>query len=68
MLEYAGPADQEALLILRETLDQFWDDFEEEYRMVSLKDLDGRYSRFIKIVQPQGVVKDPWTSGRLRNR
>jgi hypothetical protein len=50
MLEYAGPADQEALAILRETLGQFWEDFEEEYRMVALKDLDGRYSRIIKII------------------
>jgi len=49
MLEHAGPADQEALLILRETLGQLWKDFEEEYQLVSLKDLDGRYSRFIKI-------------------
>jgi len=52
MLEYAGSADQEALLILRETLGQLWEDFEEEYRMISLKDLDGRYSRFIKIILP----------------
>lgn len=50
MSEYAGPADQEALLILRETLGELWEDFEEEYRMVALQDLDGRYSDFIKIV------------------
>jgi hypothetical protein len=49
MLGYAGPAEREALLILQETLSEFWEDFEEEYRMIQLQDLDGRYSRFIKI-------------------
>jgi len=41
----------EALSILEETLSIVWQEFEEEYKGVSIEDLDGRYSPFLTINQ-----------------
>jgi len=48
-MAYASEADSESASILRGTLSRIWQEFQEEYEEVSLRDLDGRYSSFIMI-------------------
>ena len=49
LMSYVADADPEAASILRETLALIWQEFYEEYKQVSISDLDGRYSKYIII-------------------
>lgn len=56
-MEVARQADAEAARVLKETLSLIWREFVEEYEDVTLRNLDGRYIRFISIRQ------DPESAG-----
>jgi len=44
---HATNSDPEAASILEYTLSRIWEEFREEYELVSISDLDGRYSKFV---------------------
>jgi hypothetical protein len=53
---YAADFDPEAAAQLKETLRLLWKKFNEEYEWVATADLDGRYSKFIRIKPRSNVV------------
>jgi hypothetical protein len=55
-MDVASHADAEASLVLKETLSLIWREFVEEYRDLTLADLDRKYIRFISI---RDVSKEP---------
>ncbi len=57
-MAYATQMDTKTIALLRETLRLIWQEFVEEYRWVSLEDLDGRYCRFI-ILRPDSGSAPP---------
>jgi hypothetical protein len=48
-MSHASRSDTEAVSILKEALSLIWQEFQEEYQWVAIRDLSGRYSRFISI-------------------
>jgi hypothetical protein len=55
LMSYAAPprTDPQAATSLKEALDFIWEEFLNEYKLVSLEDIDPRYSRFITILPDQ---------------
>jgi hypothetical protein len=49
-MNYAQNWEREFQDILKETLSNVWNEFEEEYRWISEEDIDRRYSKFISII------------------
>jgi hypothetical protein len=48
-MAYAADSEPEAALILKDTLSLIWKELCEEYKWVSIDDLDERYSKFVTI-------------------
>ena len=52
-LSHAANSDPEAASILEKVLSQMWKEFQGEYKLVSISDLDARYSKFLTIEIPR---------------
>lgn len=50
MMEFASDLESGSLRTLKETLSRIWQEFDEEYRWVSLEDLDEKSQRFLLIM------------------
>ena len=50
LLTYANNADPEVASMLENSLSRIWEEFSEEYEMVSISDLDGKYSKFVTTI------------------
>ncbi|MBW2034802.1 MAG: hypothetical protein JRI94_14690 [Deltaproteobacteria bacterium] len=49
-MAHASDADPETASMLEKTLSLIWEEFREEYELVSISDFDGRYSKFVTII------------------
>ena len=49
-MAYISNSDPEATSILEEALALVWQEFQEEHKRISLKDLDGRFTKFVSIL------------------
>jgi len=50
LMSYAADFEPEAAATLKDTLSLIWKEFTQEYGWVSIRDLDGKFSRFIWII------------------